>query len=125
MRGCVDRLGELAEDGDAADARPLEDLLDLVQRQAVDLEVGLHGGDAVAGAGDLEVHVAERVFQAGDVGKDLVVVTLGPVIRPIATPATGSLIGTPASISARLLPQMLACEVLPLLPSTSETIRIV
>ena len=48
-----------------------------------------------------------------------------PVIRPIATPATGALIGTPASISASVLPQTLAIEVLPLLDSTSETTRIV
>ena len=47
------------------------------------------------------------------------------MIRPIATPATGALIGTPASISARVLPQVLAIEVLPLLESTSETRRIV
>ena len=47
--------------------------LDLRQGQAVDLEVGLDGGDAVGGAGDLEVHVAEGVFEAGDVGEDAVV----------------------------------------------------
>ena len=47
------------------------------------------------------------------------------VIRPIATPATGALIGTPASISARVLPQTAPIEVEPLELSTSETTRIV
>ncbi len=48
-----------------------------------------------------------------------------PIIRPMAIPATGALMGTPASISARVLPQALAMEVLPLLESTSVTRRIV
>ena len=38
-------------------------------------------------------------------------------------PATGALIGTPASISARVLPQTDAIEVEPLDDSTSETRR--
>ena len=44
--------------------------------------------------------------------------------RPIATPATGALIGTPASISARLVPQTLAIELEPFDSRTSETTRI-
>ena len=36
---------------------------------AVDLEVELDAGDAAAGAGDLEVHVAEVIFVAHDVGE--------------------------------------------------------
>ena len=36
---------------------------------AVDLRVELQGGDRVGGAGDLEVHVAERVLGAEDVGQ--------------------------------------------------------
>ncbi len=47
------------------------------------------------------------------------------VTRPIATPATGALIGTPASISASVLPQTLAIEVEPLDDRISETRRIV
>ena len=43
--------------------------------------------------------------------------------RPIATPATGALIGTPASISARLVPQTLAMELEPFDSRTSETTR--
>ena len=35
-----------------------------------DLDVHLDRGDALAGAGDLEVHVAQRVFDALDVGQD-------------------------------------------------------
>ena len=47
------------------------------------------------------------------------------MIRPIATPATGDLIGTPASISDRIVPHALPIDVLPLLESTSDTTRIV
>ncbi len=44
---------------------------------------------------------------------------------PMAMPPTGALMGTPASIRERVLPQTLAMEVLPLLESTSETRRMV
>ncbi|MMZ66688.1 hypothetical protein D1872_292060 [compost metagenome] len=47
------------------------------------------------------------------------------LISPIATPATGALIGTPASIMASVLAQMLAWDVEPFDSSTSETRRIV
>src|SRR5665213_2982448 len=43
---------------------------------AHDLDVHLERGDALAGAGDLEVHVAVVVFRTGDVGEDGVLVTL-------------------------------------------------
>ena len=45
------------------------------------------------------------------------------VISPMATPETGREIGTPASISAIVLPQTLPIEVLPFEPSASETTR--
>ena len=45
-------------------------------------------------------------------------------IRPIAIPATGRLIGTPASISARHEPHVDPMEVDPLDDSTSDTTRI-
>ncbi len=45
------------------------------------------------------------------------------VISPQEMPATGALIGTPASIRASVEPQMEACEVEPLEESTSETRR--
>src|SRR5262249_56105751 len=43
--------------------------------------------------------------------------------RPIAMPATGALIGTPASISERVEPQTEAIDVDPFDASTSETTR--
>ena len=43
--------------------------------------------------------------------------------RPIATPATGALIGTPASISARLVPQTEAIELEPFDSRISDTTR--
>ncbi len=43
--------------------------------------------------------------------------------RPIATPATGARIGTPASIRARLPEHTVAMLLLPLLSSTSPTTR--
>ena len=41
---------------------------------AADLDVHLQGGDAFAGSGDLEVHVAVVVFRSGNVGQDGVVI---------------------------------------------------
>jgi hypothetical protein len=45
------------------------------------------------------------------------------LMRPMATPATGALIGTPASIRDRLVPQTLAMELEPLDSVISETTR--
>ena len=47
------------------------------------------------------------------------------MIRPIAIPATGALIGTPASISDRVEPHTLAIEDEPLDSRMSDTTRIV
>ena len=47
------------------------------------------------------------------------------VMRPQLMPATGALMGTPASIRARVEPQMDAWEVEPFELSTSETQRMV
>jgi hypothetical protein len=44
-------------------------------------------------------------------------------IRPMAIPATGALIGTPASISDRVEAHTLAIDVEPLDSRTSETSR--
>ena len=67
--GHVDRLGDDVEDRQAS-------LLGLGQRaaehrggDAVELGVELDGRDELAGAGDLEVHVTERVLGAEDVGQ--------------------------------------------------------
>ena len=92
------------------------------RRDALDLDVHLQRGDAVAGAGDLEIHVAEVILVAEDVGEHLEARCL-PSTRPIATPATGALIGTPASISDRLVPHTLAMELEPLDSRISETTR--
>ena len=48
-----------------------------------------------------------------------------PVIKPMATPATGRLIGTPASINDKLEPQTEAIDEEPLDDNTSETKRMV
>ena len=74
--------------------RHLHDLLG----DALDLDVHLQGGHAVGGAGHLEVHVAEVILVAEDVGQHGE--TVASLIRPIAMPATCAFIGTPASISA-------------------------
>ena len=50
------------------------------------------------------------------------VIHLSPsVIRPQEIPATGALIGTPASMRARVDPQTEACDVEPLEEMTSDT----
>ena len=46
------------------------------------------------------------------------------MIKPIATPATGALIGTPASIIASEPPQIDAIDELPFDSRMSETMRI-
>ena len=45
----------------------------------------------------------------------------GFVTNPVEIPATGLLIGTPASIKLNVLPQILACDVEPFEDNTSET----
>ena len=45
----------------------------------------------------------------------------GLVTNPVEIPATGLLIGTPASIKDNVLPQMLACDVEPLDDNISDT----
>jgi hypothetical protein len=104
----VERLGQAAPDDRLVDA--------------LDLDVHLEGGDPVPGAGDLEVHVTEGVFLAQDVGQHGERPS-GSEIRPIAAPATGALIGTPASIRARVEPQVEAIEVEPLEVTHSLTSR--
>ena len=72
----LDRLHHLAQDEGAAflglHQRGAQD----VDRQALGLVVHLHRRDAVLGTRDLEVHVAEEVLEALDVGQDGDVVTL-------------------------------------------------
>ena len=54
------------------DARLLNGLGHQAERNAAQLEVELEAGDAFLGAGDLAVHVAERIFPADDVSQQLV-----------------------------------------------------
>ena len=77
------------------------------------------------GAGDLEVHVAEVVLVADDVGQEDMAAGLSSLTRPIEMPATGSLIGTPASIRPSVPPQTEAIELEPFDSRMSETTRIV
>src|SRR4051812_38189524 len=72
----ADRLVHLAQDGQARLARLGQGVTEDVEGDARDLDVHLQGGDARLGAGDLEVHVAEVVLDAGDVGEDRVVLAL-------------------------------------------------
>ena len=76
VRGDCDRLGHLAEDEQPALARLRERVAQDLEGDAGDLDVHLERGDPVLRAGDLEVHVAEVVLDAGDVGEDGVVVAL-------------------------------------------------
>ena len=79
------------------------------------------------GAAELEVHVAEVILAADDVGERGVALELPStpysVTRPQVMPATGFLIGTPASISASTPEQTLAIEVEPLDSMTSLLTR--
>ncbi len=65
-----DHFHHLIEDGEAGDLGLVEGLGHDLGGDALDLDVHLQGGDAAAGAGDLEVHVAQVVFGALDVGQD-------------------------------------------------------
>ena len=65
-----------AEDFDPRLARLLQRVADDLLADAVDLQVELDAGDAVLRAGHLEVHVAEVVLVADDVGQQDVAVGL-------------------------------------------------
>ena len=89
-----------------------------------DLQVELDAGDAVLRAGHLEVHVAEVVFVADDVGQQDVQRSAS-LTRPTEMPATGLLIGTPAAIRPSVAPHTLAIELEPLDSRMSEMMRMV
>src|SRR5690606_29887676 len=59
-------LGHLAEDVQATLACPLERSAHHIKRETRDLDVHLDGRDALLRAGDLEVHVTERVLHTED-----------------------------------------------------------
>ena len=62
----------LVEDEQPGLAGLRERFLHDLEGEARCLDVHLDAGDALGGARDLEVHVAQRVFDALDVGQDLV-----------------------------------------------------
>ena len=66
-----DDLGHFAEDVQARLARRIQGDLHDLPRDALDLDVHLQRGDAIGATGDLEVHVAEVIFVAEDVGEHL------------------------------------------------------
>jgi len=93
---------------------------------AVELGVQLQGRHEVLGAGDLEVHVAERVLRAEDVGqRDVLGLALdlgGDQAHRDASDR--ALSGTPAFSSDMVLAQTEPIEVEPFELSASETCRI-
>ena len=74
----------------ATDAGLFEGLAQEFLGQAVDLDVHLQGVDALLGAGDLEVHVAEEVLDALDVAEDGVAVAVGVGDQPHGDAGHGS-----------------------------------
>src|ERR1019366_1523697 len=76
LAALADDEADLVEDEEPAETGLLEGVAQDLEAHARDLDVHLQGGDAVARARHLEVHVAEVVLDAGDVGEHDVVVTL-------------------------------------------------
>src|SRR5688500_6929263 len=70
LTGLGEDLGHLVEDRQAGREGLLEPLADDRLADPLDLDVHLQRRDAVTGAGDLEVNIADRVFLAEDVGQD-------------------------------------------------------
>jgi hypothetical protein len=78
-RGRKDALHRV-QDLEARFAGLLHRLLEDAKREALELEIELEPGDALLGARDLAVHVAERVLPADDVGEQLVAGELPVVV---------------------------------------------
>ena len=72
----ADGVGDAIEDEQPRLPGPGQGVAHDVERHARDLDVHLQGGDALVGAGDLEVHVAQVVLHPGDIGENHVVVAL-------------------------------------------------
>src|SRR5579872_2177438 len=64
------RFAQLVDDEQAALTRLFHGPAHDIDRDAADLDVHLHRGDAVHRAGDFEVHLAERVFEALDIAQN-------------------------------------------------------
>ena len=75
--GFRDGLGHAVQDVQATGPGLLQGLAQELLGQSVDLDVHLQGVDALLGAGDLEVHVAQEVLDALDVAEDGITVTVG------------------------------------------------
>ena len=69
LAGLGDALQHLAHDEHAAVVRLSQRLAQDGLVDALDLDIHLDGGDALLGARDLEVHVAQEVFQALNIGQ--------------------------------------------------------
>ena len=76
VAGLVDRLEHLLEDMQPGGAGLLDGFGNRFDVEARDLHVHLQGGDALLGAGHLEVHIAEEILDALNVGKDAHLVAL-------------------------------------------------
>jgi hypothetical protein len=68
----ADDCFHLVEDEEASVARLGEGFLHDFEGEASGLEIKLHACDTVAGSGYLEVHIAQSIFYALDVGQHLV-----------------------------------------------------
>src|SRR5262249_25908188 len=66
----ADDLLHLVQDEHASTARLFQRLMHDLGGDAHHLDIHLQSGNALAGAGDLEVHIAVMVFGAGNVGED-------------------------------------------------------
>src|SRR5207247_2049950 len=69
--GLSDGFGHFAQDKQTGHASLFPCFGHDVVRQSAQFEIQLKAGDAASGAGDLAVHVTERVFPADDVGEEL------------------------------------------------------
>jgi hypothetical protein len=118
-----DRLAHLAQDMQPAVLGLIErDAHDLLG-DAGDLDVHLQRGDAAVGAGHLEVHVAQMILVAQDVGEHGE--ALAFLDQAHGDAGDGFLSGTPASISASDVPHTVAIDDEPLDSVISETTRMV
>ena len=119
----ADLGGHVVEDVQPPGLRLGQRLGHHVAGHAGDLDVHLQGGDAAARAGDLEVHVPVVVSWPA---MSLSTAKSSPALtRPMATPATGASMGTPASNNARELAQTVAIDEEPFDSRISETTRTV
>ena len=116
-------LVHLVEDVQASALRLRECFAHDLRRDAHHLDVHLQCGNAVRGAGDLEVHVAVMIFRTGDVGEHGVLARL-PSPDPWQRPQPERADGTPASIRLSEPPQTVAIDDEPLDSRMSETTRI-